>query len=212
MDVIAPGQKPTITLKATDGQFKGFMVQAREDVEQEEINVLGTFDTEEANYLTCNKGIHNTITHRNNEDKNQVTAEWVATKKDFDGQLFFRFSVLREYHEYWVGAESRRIRVSSDLTTTTTTTTTTSTTTAAPVPTTQEATASGIGNDDIVIFPNNTETRKNVIVDNVSFPKENQDEEVEGSTYFPVNGSEASADLSESTTTTTTTTTSTTTT
>ena len=29
MDVIAPGQKLTITLKATDGQFKGFMVQVR---------------------------------------------------------------------------------------------------------------------------------------------------------------------------------------
>ena len=104
------------------------MFQAREDAESEdgEINVLGSFNTEEASYITCNKGIHNTITHRNKDPKGLVTAEWVAPKEEFEGQLFFRYSVLKEYNEFWVGEESRRIRVSRSLTTTTTNTTTTS--------------------------------------------------------------------------------------
>ena len=77
---IAPGQTVTVTLEANKGEngFKGFFVQARrtksnnesnsiEDVEaleKELLIPLGHFDTEEASYLTCGRGIHNAITSK----------------------------------------------------------------------------------------------------------------------------------------------------
>ena len=61
--------------------------------------------------MTCGRGIHNSITHRKAETKSSVKAEWRAPS-DFDGDVIFRYTFLKEYKTFWVGAETGRVRVS----------------------------------------------------------------------------------------------------
>ena len=53
---------------------------------------VGSFESEDANYMTCGKGIHNSITHINKERKSRVTATWRAPQ-DFEGEVIFKYSV-----------------------------------------------------------------------------------------------------------------------
>ena len=52
---------------------------------------IGNFEIEEdtSSHMTCGKGIHNSITHRNSEDKKAVKATWTAPS-DFEGEVYFR--------------------------------------------------------------------------------------------------------------------------
>ena len=141
---IAPGQSITIELKSNEAGkgFKGYMIQARrfvskndsenvEDLEafKKEMKVpVGNFETEESSYLTCGRGIHNTITHRNQKTKTIVSSKWIAPK-DYEGEVYFRYTLVIEYAEYYVGVETPNIRVTRDAVIPTTTTTTTSTST-----------------------------------------------------------------------------------
>ena len=43
-------------------------------------------------YMTCGRGIHNSITHINKERKSRVTATWRAPQ-DFEGEVVFKYSV-----------------------------------------------------------------------------------------------------------------------
>ena len=61
--------------------------------------------------MTCGRGIHNSITHRKAETKSSIKAEWMAPS-DFDGDVIFRYTFLKEYNTFWVGAETDRVRVS----------------------------------------------------------------------------------------------------
>ena len=145
---IAPGQSVTIELKSNQvGEgFKGYMVQARrfmaesekeaaEDLDalKKELKIpLGHFETEESSYLTCGPGIHNTITHRNQKEKAVVSAKWIAPD-DYEGEIYFRYTIVIEYATYYVGVETPKIRITRDAEAPTTTTTTTTTTTATPL-------------------------------------------------------------------------------
>ena len=62
-------------------------------------------------YMTCGRGIHNSITHRKATSKTSIQAQWMAPS-DFEGDVIFRFSFLKEYKTFWVGAESERVRIS----------------------------------------------------------------------------------------------------
>ena len=54
-------------------------------------------ESEDANYITCGKGIHNTITHINKERKTLVEATWRAPD-DFEGSVTFKYSLGSEAH------------------------------------------------------------------------------------------------------------------
>ena len=138
---IAPGQSVTIELKINEEEkgFKGYMIQARrfvgknaseniEDIENFIKEPVGNFDTEESSYLTCGPGIHNTITHRNQKTKRIVSAKWVAPK-DYEGEIYFRYTVVIEYAEYYVGVETSNIRITGSAVIPATTTTTSASTT-----------------------------------------------------------------------------------
>ena len=66
---------------------------------------------DEASYLTCGRGIHNSITHRKSIRKSSIKAKWMAPS-NFEGEVIFRYTFLQEYKTFWVGQESERIRVS----------------------------------------------------------------------------------------------------
>ena len=66
---------------------------------------------DEASYLTCGRGIHNSITHRKSTRKSSIKAKWMAPS-NFEGEVIFRYTFLQEYKTFWVGQESERIRVS----------------------------------------------------------------------------------------------------
>ena len=74
---------------------------------------VGSFITsgDAVSYLTCGRGIHNSITHRKAEAKTSIEAEWMAPS-DFDGAVIFRYTFLKEYKTFWVGAETEKVRVS----------------------------------------------------------------------------------------------------
>ena len=66
---------------------------------------------DDVSYMTCGRGIHNSITHRKATSKTSVQAQWMAPS-DFEGEVIFRFTFLKEYKTFWVGAESDRVRIS----------------------------------------------------------------------------------------------------
>ena len=71
-DDLAPGGHVDVRLVATDSSttFKGFILQARSDAE----DPVGNFESEEASFMTCGKGIHNSLTHRNSQPKTAIKA------------------------------------------------------------------------------------------------------------------------------------------
>lgn len=70
---------------------------------------------EEASYMTCGRGIHNSITHRKSNAKTSILAKWMAPS-DFEGDVVFRYTFLKEYKTFWVGMETEKIRVSREAT------------------------------------------------------------------------------------------------
>ena len=66
---------------------------------------------DEASYLTCGRGIHNSITHRKSNRKSSIQAKWMAPS-NFEGEVIFRYTFLQEYKTFWVSQESEKIRVS----------------------------------------------------------------------------------------------------
>ena len=68
---------------------------------------------DDASYLTCGRGIHNSITHRKSSGKTAIKAKWMAPS-NFEGEVIFRYTFLQEYKTFWVGRETEKIRVSRD--------------------------------------------------------------------------------------------------
>ena len=132
---IAPGETVTITLEAHENEkeflnegFEGFLIQARrvnsvkqsaDDREKELLTPLGFFSTREAIPRNCSEGIHNAITHRNRKKKKSVSSKWVAPE-DYEGEIYFKYTVVVDYYTYWVGVETSRISVTRDSVNTTT--------------------------------------------------------------------------------------------
>lgn len=109
-DDILPGGHIDLRLVSTEGSnFKGFIIQVRDASEDD--SPIGNFETEEASYMTCGKGIHNSITHRNSNPKTSIKARWKAPQ-DFEGEVYFRFSTVVEYDKYWVNVDGPKIRIS----------------------------------------------------------------------------------------------------
>ena len=67
---------------------------------------------DDASYLTCGRGIHNSITHRKSSGKTAIKAKWMAPS-NFEGEVIFRYTFLQEYKTFWVGRETEKIRVSN---------------------------------------------------------------------------------------------------
>ena len=65
---------------------------------------------DDVSYMTCGRGIHNSITHRKATSKTSIQAQWMAPS-DFEGEVIFRFSFLKEYKTFWVGAETEAVRI-----------------------------------------------------------------------------------------------------
>jgi len=98
---IQPGETITFKLKGKDGEkFMGFIIQVRDANNLD--NQVGSFIAgEEAKYMTCGRGIHNSLTHRSAAKKDEITSKWRAPS-DFNGEVVFMFTNLRDYTTYWV--------------------------------------------------------------------------------------------------------------
>ena len=64
--------------------------------------------------MTCGRGIHNSITHRKSNGKSSVKAQWRAPT-DFEGEVIFRYTCLKEYQTFWVGLESQPVRITRSI-------------------------------------------------------------------------------------------------
>jgi len=114
-DFVRPGDMLGVELKTRESQqFKGFIIQARSA--KDKGNQVGSFvvSGDQASYMTCGRGIHNSITHRKSNLKESIQAQWRAPY-DFDGEVVFRFTYLREYNTYWVAVETSPVRVGRSL-------------------------------------------------------------------------------------------------
>jgi len=113
--IVLPGKMIGIELVATDNsQFKGFIIQAR-SVKQKD-QQIGSFvvSGDDASYMTCGRGIHNSITHRKSNGKSSVKAQWRAPS-DFEGEVLFRYTCLKEYQTFWVGLETAPVRITRSI-------------------------------------------------------------------------------------------------
>ena len=81
------------------------------------LSQVGSFilSGDEASYMTCGRGIHNSITHRKGTiEKSSISARWRAPS-DWEGEVIFRFSVVTGYTVFWTGVETDKIRVTRNL-------------------------------------------------------------------------------------------------
>ena len=84
--------------------------------------------------MTCGKGRHNSITHRNGENKKSIKAIW-KVPNDYEGPITFRYSFVTEYDKFHTNLELKPFKVSQSppapptVSTTTASTTNTTTTT-----------------------------------------------------------------------------------
>lgn len=114
-NIVLPGEMIGIELTTGDAsQFKGFIIQAR-SVKQKD-RQIGSFvvSGDDASYMTCGRGIHNSITHRKSNGKSSVKAQWRAPT-DFEGEVVFRYTCLKEYQTFWVGLETQPVRVTRSI-------------------------------------------------------------------------------------------------
>lgn len=108
--MVKPGGTVELVLQAVEAKFMGFIIQVR-DAANPDIQV-GSFVAEDnAKYMTCGRGIHNSLTHRTSEPKQNVTVTWRAPS-DFQGEVLFVYTVLKDYNTYWVKQKAARVRVS----------------------------------------------------------------------------------------------------
>jgi hypothetical protein len=107
---VKPGQTIDFTLKGKDGeQFMGFIIQVR-DVNNLD-NQVGSFIAgDEAKYMTCGRGIHNSLTHRGSTLKEEISSKWRAPS-DFNGEVVFLFTNLLNYNTYWVRNQGPRLMI-----------------------------------------------------------------------------------------------------
>merc|ERR1719288_142348 len=73
---VQPGEMLGVELAAgEEGRFKGFIIQARDAAAKD--SQVGSFvvSGDEASYMTCGRGIHNSITHRTNALKEKIAAQ-----------------------------------------------------------------------------------------------------------------------------------------
>ncbi|XP_050427151.1 putative defense protein Hdd11 [Adelges cooleyi] len=118
---VKPGGNLVLSLSAKDGtKFKGFMMQARDEVTH---NPIGTFMPvptatglkefkNKVLALHCSKGAggNNTITHNNPTEKGRLVMAWHAPA-DLKNSFKFRYTVAKNGGEFWVGVESGIITV-----------------------------------------------------------------------------------------------------
>jgi len=107
---VKPGQTIDFKLKGKDGQkFMGFIIQVRDAKNLD--NQVGSFIAgDEAKYMTCGRGIHNSLTHRGSTLKDEIASKWRAPS-DFNGEVVFMFTNLIDYTTYWVRTQGPRLQI-----------------------------------------------------------------------------------------------------
>jgi len=113
--IVRPGDMIELELVTTgEKKFKGFIIQARDEDNKD--SQIGSFvvSGDEASYMTCGRGIHNSITHRKSNPKFSVKAQWRAPA-NYEGVVMFRYTALEKYNKFWVGVEGGRVRVTRSI-------------------------------------------------------------------------------------------------
>ena len=110
---IGPGESVTLQLKSKEDspKFRGFFIQAK-DISG---NNTGSFKiprTTQAKCISCNEDLTtcDSISHRNSGEKSQITVTWRAPS-DFTGSIYFRYTVVLNYYDYWVAVDGPTLTV-----------------------------------------------------------------------------------------------------
>ncbi len=104
---ISAGESIKVRLASTR-PFRGFIIQARNAGRQGlRVGFFEAGDDEDVQVMRCddNSPFANSATHTNNNDKTAVSMTWTAPE-DFEGQVFFRYSVVESFRQFWTNLES----------------------------------------------------------------------------------------------------------
>ncbi|XP_046472885.1 putative defense protein 3 [Neodiprion pinetum] len=107
---ILGGESITVTIKGRDKEeFKGILLQARLGDK-----IVGTFDVDPADTnvqtIDCPKGERNAVTHKNAENKSEVSVRWIAPP-DLVGEVVFKLTVVKEFKTFWVAQSSSPLSI-----------------------------------------------------------------------------------------------------
>jgi len=107
---VQPGETIDFAIKAKDDkEIMGFIIQVRNLDELDK--QIGSFVAgDEAKYMTCGKGIHNSLTHRSSNLKKEVTSKWRAPS-DYNGKGVFFVTSLTDYSTYWVREKGPQLSI-----------------------------------------------------------------------------------------------------
>lgn len=110
-ELVRPGDIVEFTLEG-DRPFMGFIIQVRDA--KTLTRQIGSFisTSEDANYMTCGRGIHNSLTHRSSALKEKLTAKWLAPSDLQKQEVVFLFTVLSDYRSFWVQQKGTKVSVS----------------------------------------------------------------------------------------------------
>ncbi|XP_043116924.1 putative ferric-chelate reductase 1 isoform X2 [Puntigrus tetrazona] len=99
------GQVITVTLQANQTEFRGFLLQARN-----EMGPVGTFTVAGSNaqLLSC-EGQDSSVSHNSNVNKSTIVVQWKAPYTN-NRDIHFRATVVQTFSVFWVGIESDPIR------------------------------------------------------------------------------------------------------
>ncbi|XP_060778700.1 putative ferric-chelate reductase 1 isoform X2 [Neoarius graeffei] len=102
------GDTITVTLNATPGSFKGFLLEARLVGGN---SAVGSFSVVDSNsqFLTCSGVSNSAVSHTSGSSKSQIQSTWKAPTSGNLNNIEFRVTFVRDYNAFWVGVKSAMI-------------------------------------------------------------------------------------------------------
>ncbi|TSU75991.1 Ferric-chelate reductase 1 [Bagarius yarrelli] len=116
----------TVTLAATSGNFKGFLLEARLVGSN---NAFGSFSLvgSTSQLLTCSGVSSSAVSHTSDVAKTQVQTKWKAPTSGNLNNMEFKATVVQDYSTIWLGVKSSQITYNNKANGSTSSSTTTTT-------------------------------------------------------------------------------------
>ncbi|KAB5587239.1 hypothetical protein PHYPO_G00010920 [Pangasianodon hypophthalmus] len=109
------GDTITVTLSATSGSFKGFLLEARLVGGN---SAIGSFSVVNSNsqVLTCSGLSNSAVSQTSSTSKSQIQSKWKAPTSGNLNNIEFRVTFVRDFSTFWVGVKSAQITYNGTVT------------------------------------------------------------------------------------------------
>ncbi|MCJ8729048.1 hypothetical protein PDJAM_G00011730 [Pangasius djambal] len=102
------GDTITVTLSATSGSFKGFLLEARLVGGNSAIGSFSVVNSD-SQLLTCSGLSNSAVSHTSASSKSQIQSTWKAPTSGNLNNIEFRVTFLHDFSTFWVGVKSSQI-------------------------------------------------------------------------------------------------------